>query len=215
MKSKSYNVLKVESEKDSFTNSDFWKVIPVITIDNYLWSENSYKPRVEAKVCYNDQNMFVHFKSYEDEITAKYTKINDPVHKDSCVEFFVNLFPCKTNKYFNFEINPIGTMHVGFGAVATRSKLSIEDIRKIQIYFSIPKPITGEYGNDFWEIYYKIPISLFEKYYELNFNTENAIGNFYKCGDETKYKHYGVWNNIISEKPNFHQPKYFGDLIFV
>ncbi|MCB9075938.1 MAG: hypothetical protein H6552_10445 [Chitinophagales bacterium] len=215
MKSKSYNVLKVESEKDSFTNSDFWKVIPVITIDNYLWSENSYKPRVEAKVCYNDRNLFVNLKSYEVEITAKYTEINDPVHKDSCVEFFVNLFPCKTNKYFNFEVNPIGTMHIGFGAVGSRIHLPIEDVKKVRINSTISKPIIGEYGNNFWEIYYRIPISLFEKYYELKFNSDNAIGNFYKCGDEAKYNHYGVWNNIDSEKPNFHQPNYFGDLIFV
>lgn len=215
MKSKSYNVLKVESEKDSFTNSDFWKVIPVITIDNYLWSENSYKPRVEAKVCYNDRNLFVNLKSYEVEITARYTEINDPVHKDSCVEFFVNLFPYKTNKYFNFEINPLGTMHVGFGAVGSRNRLTEEDIKLIEINSTLTKPVIGNHGNEYWEVFYKIPVSLFEKHYGINFVVEDAKGNFYKCGDETKYEHYGVWNNIDSEKPNFHQPKYFGNLIFI
>ncbi len=55
---------------------------------------------------------------------------------------------------------------------------------------------------------------IFEKYYEQSFNPRSARGNFYKCGDETKSEHYGMWNNIDSPKPNFHLPECFGDFIF-
>ena len=38
-------------------------------------------------------------------------------------------------------------------------------------------------------------------------------GNFYKCGDETDYPHFGMWNPVGTEKPDFHRPEYFGELI--
>ncbi len=214
METLDYKIIKVGNEPESITNSNFWENINPLRIQQYLWLENGYKPKTEAKVCYSERNLFVNFKVYENEVTAKYERINDPVHKDSCVEFFVNLFPTKTEKYFNFEINPLGTIHVGFGALGNRKKLTKVDIKMIEINSSLKTPIVGIYGNTYWEVYYKIPISLFEQHYELIFNAENAKGNFYKCGDESKYEHYGVWNNVDSTKPNFHLPQYFGDLVF-
>ena len=214
MKIKEYKILRINKDNKLLGNSKHWKDIPDLTIENYLWMNNNYKPKVTSKLCFNDSYLFLYFKSFEDEISASYTKINDPVHKDSCVEFFVNLFPNQTDKYFNFEVNPLGTFHVGFGAVGSRISLSVKDIQKIKINFTITKPIIGNYSHDYWEVFYKIPLSLFEQYYSIKFNADDAIGNFYKCGDESKYEHYGVWNHVESPTPNFHLSKYFGLLIF-
>ncbi len=215
MTKKSYNILKVEDKSETFKSDDFWKNIPLLKIEDYLWLENNYKPRVEAKLCYNNKNIFVRFISFENEITARFTKINDPVHKDSCVEFFINPFPSKTINYINFEINPLGTIYVGFGNQVNRSNVSAEEIKLIEIYSTVKTPVVGEYGNTHWEVIYRIPFPLIEKYFGLRFDGSAAKGNLLKCGDEAKFEHYGVWNNINSEKPNFHLPKYFGDLIFV
>ena len=38
-------------------------------------------------------------------------------------------------------------------------------------------------------------------------------GNFYKCGDKTAIPHFGMWSPIDSEKPNFHQPQFFGEMV--
>lgn len=214
MPNKRYKIHKINNEPNSLVNNEFWKNIPALFIEKYLWIENNYQPKVEVKICYSNSCFYLYFKVFEDEITAKFTKINDPVHKDSCVEFFINLFPLKTKEYFNFEINSIGTIHIGFGAVGNRISLPITDIKKIQIESTLNFPIIGQYEKDYWEVYYKIPISILEKYYGIPFKSENAKGNFYKCGDETKYEHYGVWNNIQSVKPNFHLPEFFGDLSF-
>lgn len=37
-------------------------------------------------------------------------------------------------------------------------------------------------------------------------------GNFYKCGNLTKQKHYLSWNAIESDTLNFHKPECFGVL---
>lgn len=185
-----------------------------LKVNNYLWKENLYKPKVEVKLCYSSENLFVHFKAFEKYITAKYLNINDPVYKDSCVEFFVNLFPDKSDAYFNFEINAIGTIYVGFGNVNTNTFIDINDIKTIKVISSITEPIVGTIQNDYWEIKLIIPIKLFEKFYNLKFKGNSAKANFYKCGDDAHFEHYGCWNPIISSIPNFHLPEYFGDLFF-
>ena len=37
--------------------------------------------------------------------------------------------------------------------------------------------------------------------------------NFYKCGDKTAHPHYLSWSPIHTEKPDFHRPEFFGELI--
>ena len=44
--------------------------------------------------------------------------------------------------------------------------------------------------------------------------TSTCIIYFYKCGDETEFKHRGMWNIINNPKPDFHLPEYFGNIIF-
>ena len=50
------------------------------------------------------------------------------------------------------------------------------------------------------------------------FGVELAAGlrlyaNFYVCGDQTPLPCYGAWSEVETEKPDFHQPKYFGVLV--
>lgn len=210
----SYKIVKTNYKDLSFCTPEFWKEVSSITIENYQWVNNNYKPKVNVKLCYSDDFLYLFFRAYEKEITCVYSKMNDPVHKDSCVEFFVNFFPESRDEYFNFEINAIGTMHVGFGAVGKRKLLPVQDVEKIEIYSTIKKNDLEQYKSEYYELYYKIPFSLFEKYYQADCYRKNAKGNFYKCGDDTKYEHYGSWKKVISDKPNFHLPEYFGDLIF-
>lgn len=208
-----YSIMKQLSNQE-FTSLEFWNNVEKITLDNYLWMNNDYQPKVTAKVSYSDEYLFVCFRSDESEITARFTEINDYVHKDSCVEFFINLFPYEKNEYVNFEINAIGTIYVGFGEVGNRLKLTIEEINNIEIFSTIDKPIIGKHGSESWEVYYKIPFSLFENRYNMKFKGEPAKANFYKCGDESKFEHYGSWTNIESDNPNFHLPEFFGTLNF-
>jgi Carbohydrate-binding family 9 len=214
LKTKKYQILKVKESSAPLKDNEIWEEQPSLIIDEYLWIKKDYQPKVEVRMCYTDKNLMVYFKSFEDEITIKYKNINDPVHKDSCVEFFVNLFPTKSEKYFNFELNAIGTIHVGFGELGNRSVISLDDIQKIEISTSVKEPVVGKYNSDYWEVFCKIPISLFEKYYDLKFECTKVKANFYKCGDETRFEHYGIWNHIESAKPNFHLPEYFGEIFF-
>jgi hypothetical protein len=214
MHSKKYTLVKSESNLPDIANDFFWQGITEIKIQDYLWMQNDYQPEVIVKACYSNEYIYLRFLVYEQKVTIRYANIGDPVFKDSCVEFFINLFPEETEEYFNIELNAIGTIKMGYGIKRNRRYLTATDLMDLKVVTSIKKPVVGYHGSDNWKLYCAIPIKVLEKYSERKFNAEDAIGNFYKCGDETEFAHYGMWNLIENPTPDFHLPEYFGKIIF-
>jgi len=217
---KKYNVIKQNSEPSDITDDIYWGNVPEIKIDSdsYLWINNSYRPIVKIKMFHTKNFIYLKFKVYETKITVKHTKFGSEVWKDSCVEFFINPFPEKYKEYLNIEVNALGIALVGFGkkrGTANRYRFKKEEIKNWKIISSVKKQTTGKHGNDFWELYLKIPKSFLKNCYTEYSDLKNCRANFYKCGDETEYKHYGAWNKIEYSVPNFHLPKYFGELHFL
>ena len=65
-----------------------------------------------------------------------------------------------------------------------------------------------------WDVTYELPFKLLRLFFP-DFAPHGKIrGNFYKCGDLTAQEHYLAWNRVDAERPNFHLPEYFGELIF-
>lgn len=208
-------IMKMD-EKDFISDHKIWEGISPINIDNFPWNENNYMPRVEAKICYTDSHFHVYFKVYEKKIRAVYTNMNDPVCRDSCVEFFFNPNPEDDDKYLNFEINVIGNLLLGLGRERSdRVCLNGFSPELFKIQSSVSRDKVNNYNSDFWTIEYSIPFTFIEKYYgKVRFVSGQKIAaNFYKCGDDTEYPHYGCWNPIVNEVPDFHRPEFFGTLI--
>jgi len=214
MLSKIYSLKRLRTEIQDISNDDAWQGIEEIRIKDYLWMENDYRPEVVVKACYSKEYIYVKFLVYEKRVKATYLNLGDPVYKDSCVEFFINLFPTEKKEYFNIELNAIGTIKMGYGIKRNRKYLTVSELNDLKVITSIKKPVTGFHGSDHWKLYCAIPIKVFEKVYNRKFKGYGAIGNFYKCGDETEFKHYGMWNLIDNPKPDFHLPEYFGKIIF-
>lgn len=211
---KNYSLKRLKNRLQDISSDDEWQGIDPIIIEHYLWMKNDYQPEVIVKACYSDEYIYVNFLVYENKVTATYVNVGDPVFKDSCVEFFINLFPKETEEYFNIELNAIGTIKMGYGIKRNRKYLTASDLSDMKVVTSIKKPVIGFHGTDYWKLFCAVPIKILEKISKKTFIGDDAIGNFYKCGDETEFKHYGMWNIINNPKPDFHLPEYFGKIIF-
>ncbi|NLJ41542.1 MAG: hypothetical protein GX352_08040 [Clostridiales bacterium] len=209
-------VCKWKRFKEFGVTNEIWKEIDPVLIDEYPWDENGYKPRVEVRFLYTESALHLHFTSFEKEILARYKNMNEPVYTDSCVEFFFNADPKKDNRYFNFEINAIGTLLLGFGSNRD-DRIMVEDVFQdlFNIKSSVDRDKADQYSDDQWILEFSIPYSFIEKYYgKQNFEAGKKMkGNFQKCGDNTKFPHYGCWNRIDIPEADFHRPEYFGELI--
>ncbi len=190
--------------------SGVWTEIEPAIIDNYKWLDNGYSPRVETRLFHDGENIYVRFQVFETKVKAVYTKMHDPVCKDSCVEFFFR--PQVDPRYLNFETNAIGTLLLGLGEERNgRKEINVDpDIFDIKASVTDPEAFNGES----WTLEYKIPFGFLRETYG-SFNISDGImANIYKCGDECEVEHYGTWNEVLSDKPDFHRPESFGKMTF-
>lgn len=183
------------------------------SIESVNWPDRfPYRPLTSVYIAYSDAALHVLFRVHGNSLRACHTTDLSPVHEDSCVEFFVKLPESET--YYNFEFNCIGTCkaarHQGCQEQAT--DFSLSELKTIHRWSSLGhrafKELTGLFT---WDLCVRIPLSL------LEVDPDNLpcklMGNFYKCADKTDQPHYVSWSPVRTEKPDFHQPAYFGELL--
>ena len=193
-----YRVARVETPD--------WERIEAVELVHQPWLEPC-NISAEAKLCHDGEKLYVRMEAKEKAIRATLTGMLDQVCNDSCLEFF---FAPKADdkRYFNFEINPLGTAYVGFGA---ERKTRVRQILKNVQATLDPRPYRTDDG---WGVEITVPAAYIRLYMpEFAFEGE-AAANFYKCGDETEKPHYLAWAPLSSEKPDYHRRQDFGTLIF-
>ncbi len=175
------------------------------------WQSGGNKPEVMFFVAYGNDALYLKFAVKEKHFRAIYQQPNEPVYKDSCVEFFIGFD--EDNTYYNFEFNAIGTTLVAYGLPDEREYLPVSLINNIK-RIAVNKTVPGESSLFEWELSLAIPFSVFYRHSISTLKGKACKANFYKCGDDLPEPHFLCWNNIIADKPNFHLPQYFGSLIF-
>ena len=182
-----------------------WSGIPFLEAGNILWLPDC-GIRAFGQIAYDPLCLHVRLRAAEQHIRAEYTSPLSPVHRDSCLEFF--FMPEGADRYFNFEINPNGCLHIGFGAGrqdrAVLSPTGPDNPFRIR---------TGR-TPDGWTAEYRIPLS-FLRFFLPDFAFTGTLrANVYKCGDLTQQEHYLAWNPVTSAAPDFHRPQDFGVMAF-
>lgn len=183
-----------------------WECIQPIAITNYPWGTD-YMPKTSAWLYrVEGEGFYLKMRCEEKEPIAIYTGDNDPVYKDSCMEFFANYYPEEEGTgYINFEMNSNGTVLCEYGHPGDRHYLRDKG-------FQVPKPVVTK-DEDSWEIELMIPDTFIQAVYGKDTISHYIKGNFYKCGDDTHTPHYGSWSPIENPTPAFHKPEYFGELM--
>ena len=178
--------------------------VPELEADRILWLPDC-GIRAFGQFSHDLSYLYVRLRAMEEHIRAEYTEPLSPVHLDSCLEFF--FMPEGEDRYFNFEINPNGCLHIGFGrgrhgrSVVSPVKADAFDIRT-------------EKKPDGWEACYRIPLSFLRLFLPDFAFTGKLRANVYKCGDLTEHEHYLAWNPVMSAVPDFHRPQDFGIMSF-
>ena len=185
-----------------------WNDIPAASIDNFFWYEG-HTPATTAKLVFvEDFGFILRMTCAETNPKAVYTQYNEPVYTDSCMEFFCDYLG--DGRYINMEMNSLGTLLSCIGA-DRNARTPVADLSGGELF-----DVTGEVCDGYWQVTASIPASLLCKILGVDsipFGKGYTLrGNFYKCGDETEVVHFGMWNPVRTEKPDFHRPEYFGTL---
>lgn len=179
------------------------------------WIDFNYRPEVRFTMGYTDNEILLKFFVKEEWFKAEKTLPNQMVCEDSCVEFFVS--PADDGIYYNMEFNGIGTCLLGAGTGRGNSRRADpEVVSKIRRLTSAGSEVIGLREGVFsWTITLAIPYDVFFRHKVTDLKGKTFRANFYKCGDKLPVPHYLSWNRVITERPDFHRPEFFGTLVFV
>jgi hypothetical protein len=211
--------LKQPMKIDGNWDKPQWKGVQGIEVTNYMGPVPAFRPVAKAKMMYDAENIYVIFQVQDQYVRCLTDKINGPVWKDSAVEFFFAPDSDVPNHYFNLETNCGGTPLMHFNLVPRKEskELDIEDIKKVEIFHSIPGLIDPEKIDPVtWTLEYRIPLAMLEKYSKVTHPQKGVKwrANFYKIAENSSNPHYITWSFVDNPKPDFHLPEFFGTLIF-
>ncbi|MCD6343025.1 MAG: hypothetical protein J7L76_04515 [Spirochaetaceae bacterium] len=182
-------------------------------INEVNWPDFSYQPEVVLFCGYTSDEILLNYRVKESHVRALNNEINAEVYKDSCVEFFIST---GDNRFYNFEFNCIGTSYAAYGKREDRKLLDKAVVSRIRTESTLGnKAVSTREIDSSWELTIAIPFSIFQEKEFLNPGRHTFYANFYKCGDELPRPHFLSWNPIRTEKPDFHQPEYFGEISFL
>ena len=207
---------------DSPWDSPLWQQADEARIDRFHAASSSHRPDARARLLHDAANLYLRFRVEDCYVVATHAKFQDPVWRDSCVEFFVQ--PRSTSGYFSFEINCGGVLLSYYIEDPTRTadgfakftRLAMEHGRQIHITHSMPSIVAPEQaGPVVWHIGCRIPLAVLEAYTGPLGSLAGQMwrGNFCKCADGSSHPHWASWAPI-GETLNFHQPGCFAALRF-
>lgn len=178
-------------------------------VDCVCWPEEfPHKPDCRFSIGWCGKGIGILFNVKEPGVRAVALEDNGRVWEDSCCEFFIS--DPSDGTYYNFELNCIGTLLAAKRSSRTDCKhFTLDQTSLVRRFSTFPhKQIeTGDELQE-WSLGMFIPFSL------IGIDGENLPAelrlNIYKCGDLTAHPHYLSWSPVLTEKPDFHRPEYFG-----
>lgn len=217
-----YNISRQREPITDYANwaSPFWRSIDPLTLTHHMGKEPKHRPTVQAKLAWDDNAVIVFFRVEDRFVRALAEEHQDPVYKDSCVEFFFTPGEHLGHSYFNLEMNCGGTMLFWWhpeGAEAI--PIAVEHLAQIEVAHSLPKIVEPEITEQTtWTVAYRLPFEIVKEYCPNAARPRaGAIwnANFYKCADASSHPHWMTWAPVDHPAPKFHLPAYFGRLKFV
>lgn len=184
-----------------FTNA------PKADINIYRWGTD-YTPNTFAQAVFREgDGFYIRMECEETDPRAVNINYNDPIYEDSCLEFFVIYMPDLSKKYINTEMNANGA-YLCYFCDANGANVTIDTVTD-----SMPV-VTSFKTETSWGVNLYVPLDLIKDAYGSADISQGGriLANFYKCGDKTAIKHYGSWNEVNNETPNFHLPEYFANI---
>lgn len=188
--------------------------VPFESVNEVNWpNEYPYRPEVSFRMAWCPEGIVLHYRVSEQSVRAVYGEDDGKVWTDSCVECFIR--NADKDTYYNIECNCVGTLLIGLrGNDCGRCHMSLEEMARVKRWASLGRKPFGERVEPTnWELALVIPSSVFAKYPIQLEQGVRLRANIYKCGDELPVPHFVSWNPIHVEKPNFHRPDYFGELV--
>jgi hypothetical protein len=186
----------------------------------------------EAKMLWDDENLYIAFKTIDKNILATRTQRYEDVFNDDCVEAFLSPFADAPQIYTNIEINALGTFLSEIHLAAPDPE--IEKMPRVIASRYTKKPghylwsppglqigrqhegtINNEADEDgWWIIEMSVPLETFRFLGMKQIPKEGDVWRFnlYRIGGKTEPPRRNLF--FLPDPLGNHSPEYYGKLVF-
>lgn len=172
-----------------------------LPIEHQLWGTDVDMTAYGQVGYVENREMVVKLTAKEENPLSVYTKEEDPVYKDSALEFFLNFEPDNIF-YINFEVNSNGALLCHYGKRKDRRPF-LKDGLKVDVC------VTKKEKE--WSVTLRIPLAVIEACFD-NVQLQkgrNISFNLYKICEREDNLHFISHTFIPTETPDFHLVQYF------
>ncbi len=195
-----------------------WRFAPATSEFIFNWHESGDKEPTEAKLLWDDENLYVSWRCTDRHISAYEKKRHGPVSKDDCVEIFLSPNPAAVKNYYTFEINAIGTMlnRCRTAWWTGPPTWEPEGVEYRTTFHGLARKDESADDKE-WVVELAIPLKNFSRDAA---HTPPRAGdewrlNLMRTGGKTNMQH-STWSPIPpTSQKSFHTPENFGKVVFV
>jgi alpha-galactosidase len=187
-----------------------WSLATPVRIDRYWSGAKAPLDRsFTARLLWSPTSLHVKFLAQQHEplIVSDDPQITQKTlglwERDVC-EIFIAPEPCTPNRYFEFEIAPTGEwLDLAIEITPTGRITNWDYTSEME---SSARPYTNQVAMGI-----RVPFHSLGKKPKAG---DTWLGNFYRCVGRHPTRGYLAWQPTKTEKPSFHVPAAFGELVF-
>lgn len=192
-----------------------WKLAPEVTFVMSCTAEPATK-RTTARMCWDDECLYIGFDSVDTDIFATMTNHDDPIYREEVVEAFINP-NCDLMHYYEINLNPRNVIfdayivNTGTGpGDGTDFGWTCEGLRTaVCVDGTLDNRADTDRG---WTAEYAIPFAALKR--GTPKPGERWRVNLYRIDLEPEPREFQAWSPTLTPKPAFHIPRRFGTLFF-
>ena len=170
----------------------------------------------EARMCWDDANLYISFKCEDSDIWGTMTNRDDPIFNEEVVEAFIAP-DSHLKHYYELEMSPKGTLFDGrvYNPTGLRKDLIIDTSWDCEGWLAAVQ-VDGTLDNrddvdTSWTAEWAIPFASIQGMPPRGGDTWRM--NLYRI-DRTPEPEYSCWSPTMETPPNYHVPTAFGTIMF-
>ena len=193
-----------------------WKNAEAVTLQFPWDAQTGAKQKTTVRLLWDDEYLYVAYTCEDTDIVAHYAQHDDPTYKDDAVELFINPNP-KQTVYFGLEMNARAVLY-DYLYIFPQALLKSYELKGVKLASHLDGTLNVTSDTDRgWELEVAIPLANFS---ELRggkpvVNGTEMSANLNRWDGTEPNRRLSIWSDSAMTRPNPHNPKRFGQLVFV
>lgn len=193
-----------------------WRAAGAVSLQ-FPWIEQTgAMQKTTVRLLWDSEYLYAAFACEDADVVAHFDKRDDPTYRDDAVELFINPKPGQSF-YYGLEMNARGTLYDYFYAFP-QILLKRVDFAGILLATHVDGTLNQTGDKDrAWTLELAIPWRNFEEFGVVAAPKSGAVwtANFNRWDGVEPARRLSVWSDSATVRPSPHNPKRFGQLVFV